>query len=450
MNERKTCTPVTPLGECPSIEVDKVFLQGSCDAMLMAWNLVDAINKEETDVFDPVVVIDGVIIPRLLFVDDILEIIKSVEDLGITVVGNETFEKANRLCFKQSKCKIICSNCEVNLDITMNGVKLEIVDEHEYLGTIIASEGRESDMKKRIGDCKGVLNEIVEICKMSGIGEIRMIFVTMLIAICFKSKFKYGCEVWDRFTKAELSLVNKLIPDMLKRVLELPRSTPTTAIIHDLGVVDLDLEVAMERILLASKISKLDENRVSKLLFKSLFEKGVPGFCTNMAQDMKMVGIGSLEALQTESNERKAMKDRLVGVQKDRLTAAMMCGSKTDAMLLNFSYDGHMKKYFTQLSFRESRIVFMLRARMFPTKSNFPNRWSQSKLCVFCCCLDTDEHLFHCCGYMDLHNYELSHEMFLRLDGEPEVLSYGAKILIQIHDRLVQINEDEEINKCAD
>ena len=40
--------------------------------------------------------------------------------------------------------------------------------------------------------------------------------------------------------------------------------------------------------------------------------------------------------------------------------------------------------------------------------------------------------------------------MFLRLDGEPEVLSYGAKILIQIHDRLVQINEDEEINKCAD
>ena len=45
MNERKRCTPVTPLGECPAINVDEVFLQGSCDAMIMAWNLVDAINK---------------------------------------------------------------------------------------------------------------------------------------------------------------------------------------------------------------------------------------------------------------------------------------------------------------------------------------------------------------------------------------------------------------------
>ena len=94
INERKKCSPITPLGACPDINIEEVFLQGSCDAMIMAWNLVDSINKSN-GVYDPVVVIDGVEIPRTLFVDDILEIIKSFMDLDTTIVDNETFEKSN-------------------------------------------------------------------------------------------------------------------------------------------------------------------------------------------------------------------------------------------------------------------------------------------------------------------------------------------------------------------
>ena len=76
INKLKECVPVTPLGEAMSIEVSEVFLQGSCDAMIMAWNLVDAVNKSQY-FLDPVVVINGVKIPRILFVDDMLEIIRS-------------------------------------------------------------------------------------------------------------------------------------------------------------------------------------------------------------------------------------------------------------------------------------------------------------------------------------------------------------------------------------
>ena len=61
-------------------------------------------------------------------------------------------------------------------------------------------------------------------------------------------------------------------------------STPTTAVIHDMGVVDLDLEVAMERILLASKLLKMDDSRISKRLLTSMLEKKVPGFCTYLME----------------------------------------------------------------------------------------------------------------------------------------------------------------------
>ena len=118
----------------------EVFLQGSCDAMIMAWNLVDAINKREDDFMDPVVVIDGIKIPRVLFVDDIMELTKSFHDTRISNVGNEAFEKANRIYFKPVKCKVICMNCEPE-ETELDGVKIELVEEHKYVGTLVAKKG---------------------------------------------------------------------------------------------------------------------------------------------------------------------------------------------------------------------------------------------------------------------------------------------------------------------
>ena len=164
INEKKQCIPYTPLGECPPLEVKEVFLQGSCDAMLMAWNLVDSINKSNNKCDDPIVVIEGVQIPRLIFVDDLLEMARSFDDLKVSISENETFEKANRLKFKPSKCKIICMNCEPE-SVKLNDVELEVVKEHKYLGTVISFKGRRSDLVKRISECKGVLDEIIEICK---------------------------------------------------------------------------------------------------------------------------------------------------------------------------------------------------------------------------------------------------------------------------------------------
>ena len=158
----------------------------------------------------------------------------------------------------------LCSNCTPPDKIKMNDAILEVVDDHEYLGTIISALGRKKDLLKRVTDCKGVLNEIAEICKTSGVTEVCLMFVTFLLDACFKSKFKHGCQVWDGFTKKELTTVNGLLPNLMKRVLQLPHSTPNTAVKHDLGIVDMDLEVAMERILLASKVLQMDDNRISK------------------------------------------------------------------------------------------------------------------------------------------------------------------------------------------
>jgi len=51
-----------------------------------------------------------------------------------------------------------------------------------------------------------------------------------------------------------------------------------------------------------------------------------------------------------------------------------------------FNFDGKVKKYLTNLPFVEARAVFMVRARMLPTKSNFKGRQKMERYnyCVIC------------------------------------------------------------------
>ena len=84
---------------------------------------------------------------------------------------------------------------------------------------------------------------------------------------------------------------------------------------------------------------------------------------------------------------------------------------------------------------------------MLPTRVNFPDRWANDLLCVYCKRLDTDAHLFTCWGYLDITGTStVERSMFYHLNATKEELSEGAKILIRIHDRLVIAQGDNNLN----
>ena len=141
------------------------------------------------------------------------------------------------------------------------------------------------------------------------------------------------------------------------------------------------------------------------------------------------------------------MKEIVVDLQKKLLMERMCIQSKTDNMLKWFSFNGRTMNYLIELPFHEARIVFMFRSRMFPTKANFPNRWSNSRKCSFCCNLDTDEHLFHCGGFVDLlEGSGTTFECFFKLEKiDTTKLSEAAKVLLNIFERLELANGDKDL-----
>ena len=205
INEEKVCIPHIPSGKCSPIKISNVFAQGSSDAVLMAWPLMDSDSKRKSDLFTNDCCIEGVLLNRLSFIDDLCEFAKCGDDINERNFSNEVFEKKTRMNFKVTKCKVMQRKKE-NMVVTLNSKKMEIVKEYIYLGTIVSNNGeRTAEMKKRMKDTNSVANEIVQISKETELSIIRLRYVKLLINACLDSQVKYGCALWN-ITKANQAL----------------------------------------------------------------------------------------------------------------------------------------------------------------------------------------------------------------------------------------------------
>ena len=403
INSKKTCVPHIPSGTCTPIEIENVFLQGSCDAVLFAWPLMDADSKREGDCFSSEFFIEGIPLSRITFVDDLFGLEGSIAISNESSISHEVFEKKTRMKFKLKKCKVILMNCKGNMEVVMNGEILEAVKDHVYLGTIISSNGeRFTEMNSRITKSNSVANEIVQICKIPELSSICLRYVKVLIISCLDSKVKFGCSLWNvtKF-KSSGNKLNRIKPSLLKQVLQVPKSTPSDAILYEFGINDLVLDVLMEKVILAVETLSCNENRISKRILEAMMIKNVPGFCTELVEACQILDV-SVEKLINEKDVRSMLKKKVVELQAAELMRRMIASSKMDKVILNgFCFDGRMMKYLNELDLNEARAIFMSRYRMWPTKTNYPGRWKDCE-CNVCGLRDTDDHIFSCPGYTDI------------------------------------------------
>ena len=274
--------------------------------------------------------------------------------------------------FKVSKCKVMMTASKEKMCTKLNGQVMDQVKDHVYLGNVISEDGgRMKDLEQRIKDSKGVVNEIIFICKETQLSTVRLRFVDMLRKSCLDSKLKYGCAFWNVKSRKVINDLNKIKISLLKRVLEVPQSTPSIAIQYEFGICDLDLEVLMEKVILAVQVVQLNDNRVGRQLMEALMVKNVGGFCSEVVDACLTLKIGNFSDLIGITHIRKYLKKKLVELQKEIVFMRMLESTKMNGILLreNNKFDGKMKPYLKNLNFQDARSVFMLRCRMYTVSS---------------------------------------------------------------------------------
>ena len=71
---------------------------------------------------------------------------------------------------------------------------------------------------------------------------------------------KFGCGLWNVKSKKDIDEINSIKMKLLKRVLEMPTSTPNVAIQYEFGIGDLHLELVLEKLVLAGEVLQLSRS----------------------------------------------------------------------------------------------------------------------------------------------------------------------------------------------
>ena len=442
INSYGVCIPHIPSGKCSPIKVNNLFVQGSCDAVLVAWPLMDADSKRQGDCFSTDFSVEGIILNRISFVDDLMGLNSSIEIANNSSINSEVFEKKTRLNFKVKKCKAMAMNSKKHGKIVLNDIEMEQLKEHVYLGTIISANGeRFVEMKSRIAKANSVSNEIQQVLKLTELSNIRLWYVNMLSCACLDNKIKFGSALWDITKyKSMQDKLNGIKPKLLKSVLEVPLATPSAAVQYEFGINDLALDILMEKVILAVKTLKLSKSRLSRRIFEAMLEKKIPGFCTEVIEACGIFEV-SLQSLICVSDVRDVLKKKVVRIQSGELLKRMVLSSKMDRVLVSgYKYDGSMMRYLSVLNFRQARAIFMSRYRMWPTKDNFPGRWKGVD-CNCCGHRDTDEHILLCPGYSDIIDKNFVFEVFWdeKVLNDMERLKYIADTVVRVIERIEHV-----------
>ena len=149
----------------------------------------------------------------------------------------------------------------------------------------------------------------------------------MLATSCLDAKIKYGCAVWNALNQSQMKDLNIIKLNMIKRVMQLPYSTPSIMVQYEFGIIDLDLEVLMEKVLLYFDTLKHDSSSIARELLEKMMSKNVPGFCSEVKDALQTLDMsGDMDRfLEMDKDKlREICKNKLIIIQEKRILKKML------------------------------------------------------------------------------------------------------------------------------
>jgi hypothetical protein len=193
---------------------------------------------------------DGLsILQLLLYADDLVLLAESEEQLQQLLNCLHSFCVANLMTVNTNKSQVVVFNGVRDRDYNFiyNGIKMPDGPSYVYLG--VKFEGEKCDIncnsKIRIDKAKAALHALFTSCHCAGIYNAKIthtLFTALVASVC-----NYACEVWGAYQLSSLDSkgwgstypAEELQKTLLRRVLQVPKSTTIAVMMDELSAVPL-------------------------------------------------------------------------------------------------------------------------------------------------------------------------------------------------------------------
>ena len=145
-----------------------------------------------------------------------------------------------------------------------------------YLGDTFKSKGDNVALCKHRVD-KSVLEstiEIISLCKETNFGKHQIYSMITMYQSVFLPRLIYNCESWSNLTQKDIS---NLQLKFLRRVMEVPKSTPIAALFLELGILPIQYEIEKRQLIFLRRILDRENDDPIKMCYHEMLKYKLKG-----------------------------------------------------------------------------------------------------------------------------------------------------------------------------
>ena len=161
-----------------------------------------------------------------------------------------------RLKLSIDKCKLLRINggkSDVN-SLTVYGEPMKVEETFKYLCDTFNSKGDNVALcKHRADKSVGSMIEIISLCKETNFGKHQIFSMMVMYQSVFLPRLIFNCESWSNLIHKDISNLPSAQLNFLRRVMEIPKSTPTAALFLELGILPIQYEIEKRQLVFLKK-----------------------------------------------------------------------------------------------------------------------------------------------------------------------------------------------------
>ena len=271
----------------------------------------------------------------------------------------------------------------------VGNIELESVDKYTYLGEVLTTNGKlEEHIKSKESRINGLVNQIRAMSRETVMNRMSLDPQLTLFESTVIPTLLYGCETWSLGKTIEGKL-EQLQLKSLRRILQVPKSTPIPAFYIETGILPIKYQIDIKKLNYLYKVVNMEENRWQNYTFY----KQLTACYNNIGH--QWIGLTqNYELWYTLDDIRQMTKNNWKTLVQDKGQVKI-----------------EKKEYLKELPSQYAQIMFKARTRMLPTRNNHKNnrkeRSLEDEICQRCKQQkDSEEHLIEECLCFERTNDE--------------------------------------------
>ena len=250
------------------------------------------------------------------------------------------------------------------------------------------------------------MKQVMQMLEELTLGDFFFEGAMILRASLFLSSLISNSEAWVNLTKKNVTDLEKVDEQLLRKILSAHPKTPTELLYLELGAIPVRFTLMSRRINYLWYLIHDKEGSLLKTFFEAQCEQPIRGdWVSTVKQDLADLKIKmSFEEIANISKEafKKLVKDNVNKSALEYLKNLQLSHSKSEKLHYdNLNLQGYLKSGTTNMTIKEKLFCFAARSRMINVRCNKLYGQSQLKCRLGCDTNETQGHLLDCVSLTD-------------------------------------------------